>query len=516
MKHGDTQQSPGAPASSEAISRAPDDSGQAEAAESTPVSPPVDPELERALADALRAPASAPSGVMVDGKYVVMSLLGEGGMSRVFEAKNHMTGRRVALKWLHGRPGSPGIDPHRLIQEARATARIEHPNVVQVFDLGFMGGQPYLVMELLRGDALDGYLERNGPLSPRHASFLLEPVLDAAHAFHRAGVVHRDLKPANLFMVQDGVNPPYLKVLDFGVASLIPNYGEGEESLSLTLPGMALGTPFYMAPEQLRREKASPRSDVFALGCILYEMCTGERPFPAKDFAGLLELLQSESPADRRERLRGTLPALADVLARALAHDPKDRFQTAEEFQEALIGTSFDEASSKVGATLEPSQPTLSQLGRVDVSDTPESAESGVREPTSGHAVVASPRRLPRAIVWAAVAAALVLGGSSLQRVFSPRVLHDPGASAPPADPTTETRALLRDPAQPTVNAETSAPVPVAPSAKPAGEVPGRLARTTESPPRAAKKLMENAAQAASRESKAPNAGSVEMDEEDF
>src|SRR5688572_16785961 len=103
MKHGDTQQSPGAPASSEAISHALDDPARAEAAESTPISPPIDPELERALADALRAPASAPPGVMVDGKYVVLSLLGEGGMSRVFEAKNHMTGRRVALKWLHGR-----------------------------------------------------------------------------------------------------------------------------------------------------------------------------------------------------------------------------------------------------------------------------------------------------------------------------------------------------------------------------------------------------------------------------
>ena len=387
--------------------------------------------------DALRVPASTPPGALIDGKYVILSLIGEGGMSRVFEAKNHLTGGHVALKWLHGRNGSRDIDPHRLIQEARATARIEHPHVVQVFDLGFMAGQPYLVMELLRGSALDQYLDRSGPMSPRQAVLLLAPVLDAAQAFHRAGVVHRDLKPANLFMVQDGVNPPYLKVLDFGIASLIPNVGEGEESLSLTLPGMALGTPFYMAPEQLRREKADARSDVFALGCILYEMCTGERPFPAQDLAGLLEMLQSEQPADRRERLRGAVPALGDVLARALAFNPKHRFQTAEEFQEALLSLPSTRACANGSETHLDDRADPPDRGAPDIKENVVSAAGVLRGP-------ATPRRPRRVLGFVALTAALVLGSLLIRKSSSPGVRRDPGsetraparaeANAPPLD----------------------------------------------------------------------------------
>jgi serine/threonine protein kinase len=432
MQRGDTQHSPGAPASSDADARAPADPARAEAESSSDGSV-VDRHLDRALADALRAPTSTPPGALIDDKYVLLTLIGEGGMSRVFEAKNHLTGGHVALKWLHGRPGSPGIDPHRLIQEARATARIEHPNVVQVFDLGFMAGQPYLVMELLRGGALDQHLERSGPMTARHAVLLLAPVLDAAQAFHRAGVVHRDLKPANLFLVQDGVNPPYLKVLDFGVASLIPNVGEGEESLSLTQPGMALGTPFYMAPEQLRREKADARSDVFALGCILYEMCTGERPFPARDIVGLLEMLQSEQPEDRRERLRGAVPALGDVLAQALAFNPKHRFQTAEEFQNALLSVSFTMADAGV--------PETHLEVREDLSD------RGPSNPCAD-AVPSTRRRRPRRLLgFIALTAALLVGSMLILKSKSSGVRRDPGNETP-APARAEAGVLARDPAK--------------------------------------------------------------------
>jgi eukaryotic-like serine/threonine-protein kinase len=307
---------------------------------SSSANPALEARLERGLA-AMATSERAGAGRLIDGKYVIESVLGEGGMSRVFEATHCLTGRRVALKWLYAQRDSSSLDPRRLLQEARAIARIEHPNVVQVLDLGFVDGRPYLVMERLRGQGLDQRLLETGGMSAERAVELLAPVLGAAHAFHSAGVVHRDLKPANLFVVDDGVSAPYLKILDFGVASLSSEQNAPAESMNLTAPGTAVGTPCYMAPEQLRRDRADARSDVFALGAILYEMITGKRPFPARDITDLVVLMVSEDPEQRERRLTRDVPRLGSTLARALAHKPGDRFQSAKEFQLALASISF-------------------------------------------------------------------------------------------------------------------------------------------------------------------------------
>jgi serine/threonine protein kinase len=271
---------------------------------------------------------------MLDGKYEVEALLGKGGMSRVYEATHCLTRRRVAIKCLYH--ASSAFDPRRLLQEGRAIARIEHPNVVQVLDLGFHDAQPYLVMERLRGRSLSDHLLEKGTFTVASALALLDPVLDALHRFHEAGVVHRDLKPANLFVVDDGVTPPHLKVLDFGVASLVPLVGDSWENQKLTGSGTSLGTPLYMAPEQLTWQKADRRTDVFALGAILHEMVTGQRAFPASDMMSLLMLMASENAPARALRLERAVPTLGAVLARALAHRREARFQSAEELRLAL------------------------------------------------------------------------------------------------------------------------------------------------------------------------------------
>jgi len=148
--------------------------------------------------------------------------------------------------------------------------------------------------------------------------------------------VHRDLKPANLFLVDDGVSAAYLKILDFGVASLVPQAGDSSENQQLTASGTSIGTPLYMSPEQLRWQKVDRRSDVFALGAILYEMVTAERAFPAHDLMELMLQLGSEDAGARAARLERALPSLGTVLARALANQPEARFQSAEEFRLAL------------------------------------------------------------------------------------------------------------------------------------------------------------------------------------
>ncbi|MEY2932547.1 MAG: hypothetical protein RL033_3296, partial [Pseudomonadota bacterium] len=263
--------------------------------------------------------------------------LGKGGMSRVFEATHLLTGRRVAIKCLL-RPDADSVDPRRLLLEARALARIEHPHLVQVFDVGFHERQPYLVMERLHGRSLSDQLERHGTYPALEAARLLDPVLDATHRLHAAGVVHRDVKPSNLFVVEDGIRPAHLKVLDFGVASLVPEPGGDLESWKLTASGAAVGTPFYMAPEQLGRHSADARTDVFALGAVLYEMITGERAFPARDLAELIVSMVSEDGPARLARLSRRVPELGAILARALAQEPAARFQSADEFRHALHG----------------------------------------------------------------------------------------------------------------------------------------------------------------------------------
>lgn len=347
--------------------------------------------LLRELGEALAESDSRQLGQLIDGKYLTEAFIGKGGMSRVFEATNCLTGRRVALKWLHDGAGlGDASDPRRLLQEARAIARIEHPNVIQVLDVGFVDGRPYLVLERLRGQALNAYLKEHGTLAPAVAAAWLGPVLGAAHVFHLAGVVHRDLKPANLFVVHDGVTPPYLKVLDFGVALLAP---EGAASLAesqpLTAPGAVVGTPLYMAPEQLRHRAVDARTDVFALGTILYEMITGERPFPARDLADLVMMMVSEDSEQRARRFTRVAPSLGTVLARALAHEPADRFQTALDFQQALSAL---ELSSVVGSPQAPPTPLL--VGVAPPASVPVAA---IAVPTG----LASPVPLPRSPIAA-------------------------------------------------------------------------------------------------------------------
>ena len=261
------------------------------------------------------------------GRYRVLSLVGEGGMGRVYAAEDETLRRRVAVKTLKA---SDEKSLERFLREARAAARISHPNVCPVYEVGEDGGGLFLATELLEGETLATRLQR-GPLSVAEALTLAREILGALEALHEAGIVHRDLKPSNVFLTAHGS-----RLLDFGLARELPRDISRDlvSGGALTRPGVIIGTPGYMAPEQVLGRAIDPRTDLFAVGIILYESLSGRRPFPGDSAVQVLSaVLHEEPPA------LGDGPALAALdlpIRRALAKPPGRRFASAREMADAL------------------------------------------------------------------------------------------------------------------------------------------------------------------------------------
>jgi eukaryotic-like serine/threonine-protein kinase len=287
-------------------------------------------------ANAARSTTEEPrAGELLGGCYLVCRTLGRGGMGVVLEAKNQRTGKRVAIKWMSS--SSKG-DLHasssaRFRREARVVAEIDHVNVVNVYDVGERDGTPFLVMELLRGETLRARLRR-GPLSWEEARQLMLGIIRGVQAVHRAGVVHRDLKPDNIFLASGEDGPPVTKVLDFGVAAM--RRGPDVGSASLTQTGAVLGTPAYMALEQLKGEEVDARADVYALGAMFYEMVTGALPFNARTVADFAVLQATELPVRPSRHLRSLRGPREQLLLRALARRPDDRYPDVGAFALAI------------------------------------------------------------------------------------------------------------------------------------------------------------------------------------
>jgi serine/threonine-protein kinase len=274
-------------------------------------------------------------GVVVEQKYELVRLLGEGGMGAVWVAKNLTLGVHVALKLMHAEmlQRLPGAS-ERMLQEARAAAAIGHPAIVQIFDFGrTRDGDPFISMELLDGEGLASVLKRRERLAPARVLQVLLPIADALSVAHRRGVVHRDLKPDNIFLARyaDGRTQP--KLLDFGIAKL-----ESDASLRLTLDGTVLGSPAYMAPEQARGEPdIDQRADVWAFSVMVYELVTGCLPFHGQGYNALLWAISEQTPLSFDDH-GVEEPELYAILERGLAKKREDRFQTLRAMGKELAG----------------------------------------------------------------------------------------------------------------------------------------------------------------------------------
>ena len=273
-------------------------------------------------------------GVRIADRLVLERRLGQGGMGEVWSARHTVLDKSVAVKFLLDHvPGSDDA-AQRFLREARAAAGLDHPGIVDVQDFGNTAdGTPYLVMELLTGRPLSDHLAGGGRLDWRTARQWLLQISGALAFAHKRGVVHRDLKPSNIFLVDldDGVA---CKLIDFGLAKI--TRGDAPVDPLTTRTGAILGTPTYMSPEQLKAQEADPRSDLYALGCVAYEMLTATQAFRAASATELAAKHLYEAPPTDPLITLGTPPAFVELILRCLKKQPAERYQSTAELRAAL------------------------------------------------------------------------------------------------------------------------------------------------------------------------------------
>jgi serine/threonine-protein kinase len=293
--------------------------------------------VEMSVRDTSHLEAHAPRpGDVVAGKYVVERVIGSGGMGVVVAARHVHLGERVALKFLHTSTDESFVA--RFLREAQLAVRIKSEHVGRVLDVGTLDdGSPYMVMELLEGSDLDQLLRAHGPAG---VDVTLDYVLQACEAVaeaHSLGIVHRDLKPANLFLTRRADGSPLVKVLDFGISKLLGEF-RGPTDRSLTRADDMLGSPQYMAPEQVRDPRnVDARCDIFSLGSILYKMLTGQPAFEGANPATVLAMVLSEPPKPLREHRPEIPPTLEALVLACLEKDPAARVPSVEVLARGLV-----------------------------------------------------------------------------------------------------------------------------------------------------------------------------------
>lgn len=403
------------------------------------------------------------------GRYTLRQCLGEGGLGTVYEAHDPLLSRTIAVKTLHlGLSDSERQNFHALfLNEARAAAGLSHPNIVTVFDAGLAPQGLYIAMERLRGRDLRQLLSEGWKPTPAQAAQIVRRVADALAYAHAKGVVHCDIKPANIFMV--GRTSP--KVLDFGIARIANAKGES------VLDGVIAGSPYYLAPEQLEGRDIDRRTDVYALGVVLYELLTGSRPFEGPTLDAVTHAVLHGAAAPAEVVRAGVPPALSRIAEQAMARDPEARYRSARHLSQALRHWLEDQADTGADAATPLPRPRASGLPRWAAGAAAGllalAAGLWVLQPDAQSATAAAPvaplaQITPPSTPQADTDAALAAAASS-----APVLAQAPVASAPlvtpapvPAKPVAAARPVVRE--RKPVAVAPAAPPP-APAVKPTG-----------------------------------------------
>jgi len=434
----------------------------------------------------------------VAGRFRLDRLIGEGGMGVVWAATHLVTGKPVALKMLRPeRAGDPDLR-QRFIREARAACTVQHPNVVQIHDvLDTEDGSPVMVMDLLHGESLGQRLDRETRLSPVEVARIMLPVVSAVGTAHAAGVVHRDLKPDNIFLADEGGGSISVKVLDFGIAKVLATQTEASATGGLTGTGNMLGTPYYMAPEQIFVERdIDHRADIWALGVILYECLSGRRPTEADNIGQILKIVTTDGIVPLERVAPEVPPELARLVGRMLTRDRAGRPQSLQEvqatlrrFTDAAVRSFGDPVQRVSGASLPaaeiasaPSLPPASttdprpshRFGSGDVSPTAATLASTTASTTAERLLAGKPKKRSRTLP-------LVMGvavAASLATVGVVQWQRSAGAPTPSSAPLSPPSVALAAPsAAPAVmSAAPGVTSPPAPSAVASAPAPAKTA----------------------------------------
>ncbi len=436
-------------------------------------------------------------GQILAGKYRLESLIGQGGMGVVYAAHHELLHQRVAIKLLLADASADDGTVTRFLNEARAAAKIPSEHVVRVLDVGLLEeGRPFLVMEYLEGHDLARVLRDRGRLTPREAVDYVLEAIEAVSQAHALGIVHRDLKPSNLFLTELADGTRAIKVLDFGIAKA---FGDAAgANAAVTTQGL-LGSPGYMAPEYVRSAKAfEPRSDMWALGVVLYELLSGTLPFRGDNVGEILVAILEKKPAPLAVIAPDLPPGLGSVVERCLRRKPQDRFADLAELAEALapFATKRSQSIARIRTTMrmleERPATSTAAVSRRAHADDPTELAPGVQtnDSWSGAAPTVRRPRRSRVRLLVAILAGMVVAAAIMVGVL---VLHDSGAnlgaaSAEPSPSTSPSTAASTTPS-PSIEALPSPSIaaPVAlPSASPrrptAPKPPPRVA-TPPSPP---------------------------------
>ena len=384
------------------------------------------------------------------GRYVIEAMIGAGAMGTVYRARQIEIGKRVAIKVLRPDLTKDSSAVARFKREAKAASRLDHPSSVQMLDYGEHEGLCFLVMELLEGSNLFQIIKDEGPLAPERCADLMRQVLAALAVAHDLGIVHRDLKPENIIVRtatdDEGNTTEIVKVCDFGVAKMAPaRDDQSKEGEKLTSHGVIVGTPEYMSPEQARAESLDGRSDIYAVGCILYQMMTRRVPFIAEQPVAVLLKHVIEKPVPPSTLVQGVDPRLEAVCLKAMEKAPEDRYADARAMRVALRPI----AGGAAGSVDTGSQPRVLVADLADRSSTPEAATAAtmelasvsMRSPPSRtlksqlESLPPPPRRLlAQKIVFAiiAVSSVVAVAGWWKSRRDLPAVPAPPRAASPP------------------------------------------------------------------------------------